>query len=315
MTLFTADCLRLHAGLCEHPAEAAAALSSAARVLESQPEREPRELAELYYRIGVNQVAAAKYPAAIANLNMAIVIDNQLTVDGQELGLEAGARRLLAAASLEYGDVAAADRHLFAPACFIKRDSPEWSVLWARVLTARGDITLAIEELEQAVEHVGGHYPSLAERTASLSLGAALRLAGRSDEARTRLRSTLAWWEASKHEDGFDAPGLGLTLLELGRCERDCGAVRQADAYLRHAQSTLSVRPGERHPYVAQALYERALLSESLDRFGAARHFAGKAVEIQRACLPARHPDLVASQALAARVSAAAQPVHYAPVA
>lgn len=311
MTLFTADCLRLHAGLCEHPADVAATLSSAARVLESQPEREPRELAELYYRIGVNQVAAAKYPAAIANLNMAIVIDNQLTVEGQEIGLEASARRLLAAASLEYGDIAAADRHLFAPACFIRRDSPEWSVLWSRVLLARGDVRLAIEELEQAIEHIGD-YPTLAERTASLSLGAALRAAGRFDEARTRLRLTLAWWEASKHEDGFDAPGLGLTLLELGRCERDCGSFQQADVYLRHAQNTLSVRPGERHPYVAQALHERALLAESLDRFGAARHLAEKAVEIQRTCLPARHPDYVASQALSARVSAAAQPVNYA---
>lgn len=310
--LFTADCLRLHAGLCERPGEVAAALASAARVLEAKPEQEPRELAELYYKIGVNQVAAAKYPAAIANLNMAIVVENQLAAEGRELGLEAGARRLLAAASLEYGDVAAADRHLFAPACFVKRGSPEWSVLWARVLTARGDVTLAIEELESAIEHVDAGFPALAERTASLSLGAALRTAGRLEEALTRLRLTLAWWEASKHEDGFDAPGLGLTLLELGRCERDRGALQAADRYLQQAQSTLSVRPGERHPYVAQALHERALLSESLDRFNAARHFAEKAIEIQRACLPARHPDLVASQALAARVSAAAQPVHYA---
>lgn len=312
MTAFTADCLRLHAGLCQGPEEAATVLGSAARLLEARPSVDSRELADLYFRIGTQQAAAGRYPAAIANLNVAILMEAQLTAEGRPLEIEPAARRTLAAASLEYGDVAAASRHLSSPACLAQRHHPEWTVLWARVLVARGQTVDAIRELERKAGPIDYVAPGSASGSLCLALGSALRMAGRVTAARKWLQRARACWSLATGGEVFRDAGPGLTLLELGRCDLAAGHTRVAGACFKRAEELLSAQLGERHPAVARVLVERARVEESQHDFYQARVFALRAIMIQRSCLPLRHPDLAAAQLLEARACFRAEPVNFA---
>ncbi len=308
MSTFTADCLRLQAGLCDHPGDAAIALSAAANIVEAQPEPDRRVLAELYYKTGLHQLAAGRYRQCIGSLETAIAIDDELSLEGRDVGLEPEARRLLATAYLEFGDIRQADQQLFAASCFVDRSSSDWGILWARLLVANGHARAAVELLEPMVAHIRGAKAStISDRTASLTLGCAYRAASRFNDAKNRLLVTAALWQGSKSwaRAVEEPPGLGLAHLELGRVYRAMELPREAELHLREAQHILSTRLGPRHPFVGQVLFERGSIARIADMKLAASRLMSQALAIQESSLLPAHPDLAATRQAADQFLAA----------